>query len=125
MNNVIMVPRMTYAIELQHNKFYVGITYNVNQRIAEHMQGHGARWTRLHKPTGTILSVQVGDEERATTLKLMREKGWQNVRGSVWTKIDMSYPPHELIIQKESAKNDKEEEVGVATAKRPRTRSTT
>lgn len=111
---------MTYAIELAHNKFYVGITYNVNQRIAEHMQGHGARWTRLHKPTGNILSVQIGDEERNTTLKLMREKGWQNVRGSVWTKIEMSYPPHELVVKQKADDSNNN-----ASCKRPRTRSST
>ena len=96
MNHVIMVPRMTYVLELVHGKFYVGITYNVNQRVAEHMQGQGARWTRLHKPTGKIISVTVGDKEKELTLKMMREKGWQNVRGAGWTNIDMAYPPREL-----------------------------
>ena len=96
MNDVILVPRLTYVLELTHSKWYVGITYNVNQRVAEHMQGHGARWTRLHKPTGKIISVAIGDHEKSTTLRMMREKGWQNVRGSSWTKVDMGYPPREL-----------------------------
>ena len=96
MNHVIMVPRMTYVLELVRGKYYVGITYNINQRIAEHMQGQGARWTRLHKPTGKILSVTVGDKEKELTLQMMKEKGWQNVRGSSWTQIDMAYAPQEL-----------------------------
>ena len=96
MNDVICVPKLTYALELRGNKFYVGITYNLNQRIAEHTQGDGAKWTRLHKPTGKILGVRVGDHEKEMTLSLMRDKGWQNVRGAGWTKIDMYNKPKEL-----------------------------
>ena len=98
MNNVICVPRLTYALELRNGKFYVGITYNLNQRIAEHTQGDGAKWTRLHKPTGRILAVRVGDFEKELTLEFMRNKGWKNVRGGGWTKVDMYSAPHELAL---------------------------
>ena len=97
LDNVLLVPKMTYAIECAENKFYVGITYNVNHRIAEHLQGKGAKWTRLYKPTGKIVSVQIGNKEKETTLALMRENGWQNVRGAGWCRIDMKNPPKEFV----------------------------
>ena len=96
MESILLVSRMTYVLQLADGKFYVGMTYNLNQRYAEHIQGRGAKWTRLHRPV-RILSVEVGDLEYEVTLRLMREKGWQNVRGSKYCKIDMTAPPPELL----------------------------
>lgn len=91
-----MVPKVTYVLELSEKKRYVGTTYNFNNRFAQHIQGQGARWTRIHKPTGNVLSIEIGDFERERTLHHMREIGWENVRGGPWCKIDMANPPKEL-----------------------------
>lgn len=87
-----MVPRVTYVLECEGGHYYVGMTWNLNMRIAEHMQGLGAKWTRLHKPK-KIINVLIGDRERDTTLHMMMEKGWRKVRGSSWCQIDMRGPP--------------------------------
>ena len=92
----LMIPRMTYVLALRDNKYYVGITWNLNHRYAEHMQGRGARWTRMHQPV-KILSVEPGDHENDTTIRLMREKGWQNVRGGKYCQLQMPAPPPELL----------------------------
>lgn len=91
MDSLIVSP-LTYALELEEGKYYVGITYNLNLRVAQHYCGSGSKWTRLYKPK-RIINVMVGNRERDTTLELMREKGWQNVRGGPWCKADLKHPP--------------------------------
>ena len=88
---------LLYVLELEHGKFYVGVTQNLNIRYYQHYSGFGAKWTRLHKPV-RILQVMPGGEakEREVTLKLMREHGWENVRGGPWCKVDMKRPPEAL-----------------------------
>lgn len=91
MNSLIVTP-LTYALELEEGKFYVGITYNLNLRVAQHFCGAGSKWTRIYKPK-RIMTVTIGNHERETTLQLMKEKGWQNVRGSAWCAVDLKHPP--------------------------------
>jgi hypothetical protein len=91
----IQLPVLTYVLNLENNKYYVGKTFNLNLRVAQHMEARGARWTKLHKPVG-IYKVLVGDVERQTTLDVMTEMGWENVRGGGWCQVDMKYPPKAL-----------------------------
>lgn len=39
-----------YVLELENGCFYIGITYDVNRRFSEHIQGLGANFTRNNKP---------------------------------------------------------------------------
>lgn len=45
-------PYWLYALRLEHKKYYVGFTgkHNPYDRIMEHVEGQGAKWTQLHKP---------------------------------------------------------------------------
>jgi hypothetical protein len=36
------------------------------------------------------------EKEREVTLALMREVGWENVRGGPWTRLKMNRPPSDL-----------------------------
>ena len=87
-----MTPLLTYVLQLENNKYYVGISWNLNLRIAEHLQGLGSKWTRMHKPK-RIINVIIGNRERDTTLHMMMEKGWQNVRGASWCQVELTVPP--------------------------------
>ena len=87
---------LTYVLVLEDNKYYVGKSSSLNIRIGSHWTGCGARWTRLHKPV-CIKCVHVGDKEKELTLAMMREHGWENVRGHAWCKVDMNNPPKELM----------------------------
>jgi hypothetical protein len=76
-------------------KYYVGTTYNLNLRYAQHECGEGGKWTRRHKPIGVlkILPNSCIDVENSKTLEYMKLYGWENVRGGYWCKIDMKNPP--------------------------------
>jgi len=39
-----------YVILCEDGSFYTGYTKNVNSRLRLHMNGKGARYTRMHKP---------------------------------------------------------------------------
>ena len=86
---------LTYVLELQDGKYYVGITSSLNTRLGAHWSGQGSKWTRLHKPV-KIMNVILGDKERETTLLMMKGYGWQNVRGSSWCRVDLKSPPPAL-----------------------------
>jgi predicted GIY-YIG superfamily endonuclease len=77
-----------YVLELTDGFIYVGKSKNIPKRIAQHMAGRGARFTRIFKPTGKVLprlgSIQceLGDAaERDETLRQMYKYGVDRVRG--------------------------------------------
>ena len=81
-----ITPKVTYVLELEHDKFYVGSTYDFNRRLGEHIMGiYGSKFCRLYKPV-RIVGVYKGDCEKEKTLQFMHIKGYQNVRGSDWWK---------------------------------------
>lgn len=83
---------LTYVLELEDGKFYVGVSSNLNVRFGSHWTGHGARWTRKHRPIG-IHKVILGNKEKEVTLSMMKERGWENVRGYSWCQVDLKQPP--------------------------------
>ena len=82
-----------YVLELQGGKFYVGYTTNICRRIAEHFMGLGAMWTKKHKPLRCLSCVEGGRPlENAITAQLMVQKGYQNVRGAGFCKVEQNEP---------------------------------
>jgi predicted GIY-YIG superfamily endonuclease len=79
-----------YTLKLQGDDpvefyVYVGSCYNLNQRLAQHMSGVGARFTREHSIID-IISVQMIDGDAITaenerTLELIEQYGSERVRG--------------------------------------------
>jgi predicted GIY-YIG superfamily endonuclease len=91
----ILINPILYVLQLENNKYYIGITMNLNMRIAQHFSGEGSKWTKLHKPI-TIVEIQIKNIteqlENEITLFYMRKYGWQSVRGGSYTKIDLKKP---------------------------------
>ena len=86
----------TYVLELEDNKYYVGMTCNLNLRLLEHFTGeYSAKWTSKYKPI-RLQEVHIGNIERVVTLKYMLKYGFKNVRGAGWCRIEMKNPPKAL-----------------------------
>lgn len=83
---------LTYALILEEEKYYCGFSTNLNQRLAQHIQGKGAKWTSLYPVVG-LLEVRLGNVEKDMTLEYMNNFGWENCRGYSWCSIDMDKPP--------------------------------
>src|SRR5690242_17506106 len=87
-----------YVLQLENGKYYVGYTEKpIYERINEHKNNRGAKWTKLHKYVATLMQ-KPGDTklETVTTLEMMAKFGWQNVRGGTYTKINMTNMPPDL-----------------------------
>jgi predicted GIY-YIG superfamily endonuclease len=89
---------VVYALLLEGENFYVGITRDLDRRLSEHFSGKGSEWTKLHKPMGLIETWKNAApiEERNITLAYMEKYGWWRVRGARWTQRNMRNPPKEL-----------------------------
>lgn len=90
--------RGIYVLKLEDDRYYVGSSENIDRRIARHMNGRGAVWTRLHPPVEVADTMEVNDPERRKkferyrTLHLMKEVGWEKVRGGGWTQRNLKCP---------------------------------
>ena len=80
-----------YILELENNKYYVGVSNNHERRIERHMNGNGSEWTKLYKPIRIIDTheKQSQFDEDNTTKQLMIEYGIENVRGGSYCKIEL------------------------------------
>ena len=85
----VTVSPLLYVLKLENNKYYVGTTYNLNIRYAQHLQGHGAKWTRLHKPI-SIIEVRIpatSGLENSVVKEYFDKFGKENVRGGSWCQV--------------------------------------
>ena len=64
------MPYYVYVILCEGGSFYTGYTKNVKSRLRLHMNGKGARYTRMHKPRELVYTEQF--ESRAEAMR--REK---------------------------------------------------
>lgn len=60
-----------YVLELQHGYYYIGITFDVSKRLAEHSAGLGANFTRAHKPIRVVetFSCETDDKDIAQQIE--------------------------------------------------------
>ncbi len=89
------VSSVVYVLMLERGKYYVGKTKNIDARVAAHLNGEGAAWTRRHHLIRRIRRVtrEEGSPhsiELAETIHLMRQVGIENVRGSQFSEIVLS-----------------------------------
>jgi len=85
---------MLYVLRLEDDKYYIGYTSNISERITSHFSGGGGTWTQRYKPIEVIETIQGGKiEERNLTLQYMRKFGWENVRGGGWSAVVLKGKP--------------------------------
>ena len=90
-----------YAIKLDDGKFYVGITARADpiKRIQQHINGEGAKWTKLHEPVEVLEIQDLGiiswEEAKAIehnwTADYVYRYGMKNVRGGYITYTGKVY----------------------------------
>ena len=73
----IVVEPLVYCLELEDDKYYIGMTYNFNLRYAQHECGEGNKWCRKYKPIGVIEIIPNAwsDIENAKTKEYMEKYG--------------------------------------------------
>lgn len=84
-----------YTLELEDGYYYVGKTTNPHRRFNQHFNKKGSEWTKLHSPiqiveqeSFTVSSIKEEERwENHQTIKMMKAKGWQKVRGGDWCSI--------------------------------------
>lgn len=83
---------VVYILELENNKWYIGKTHNPTFRINDHFASNGSEWTKTHKPiklTELIKNCDDYDEDKYT-IKYMKEKGIDNVRGGSFCALNLN-----------------------------------
>ena len=79
-----------YVLKLSEGKYYVGYTENIYNRLCQHFDGEGSKYTKIYPPINVIKIIPHGSEtiEKLVTLEMMKKYGRQNVRGGPWTSFD-------------------------------------
>jgi len=81
-----------YVLQLEHNKFYVGRTANLDKRINDHVLGYGSEWTKRFRVLNLIeyhILNDVFDEDKYVK-KYMNMYGIDNVRGGTYSTTVLS-----------------------------------
>ncbi len=74
-----------YVIECEDGSFYKGFTEDLPRRWKEHQNGHGADWTRQHKPKQVYYWEECASLESA----IAREKYLKSGSGREWFKQEV------------------------------------
>jgi hypothetical protein len=106
----LVVQPCVYVLKLECDKYYIGITYNINLQYAQHLSGIGAKWTRLYKPLCILEIIIPGTIDIATRLfdsyKLLY--GDSNVSSdSVKDVVDIEKDNKSLVMTNDSSSTSK------------------
>lgn len=52
------MPYYVYIIQCEGNSFYTGYTRNLNSRMRLHLNGKGARYTKMHRPEKVVYTEE-------------------------------------------------------------------
>ena len=104
-----------YVLKLRQNKYYIGKTKSPINRLDDHCNFGGSKWTQKYNPVEIIEVIPNCEDsyENEKTLEYMVKYGWENVRGGSWCKVNMSGPPSCLI------ESEEEEEIVCYRCGRP------
>ena len=78
-----------YVLKLEEDKYYVGITRDLDERLSSHKEGEGARWTALYPPVEVLFVRSYSTRRKALKAEndatLILAKHGKDVRGGRWT----------------------------------------
>ena len=81
-----------YILKCKNDKYYVGKSDNIKNRLLEHSNKMGSVWTQIHKPIDVKETIETDDpyDEDKYVIKYMDKYGIDNVRGGSYSKIKLS-----------------------------------
>lgn len=80
-----------YVLQLSSGKYYVGKTKNIFNRLLQHKQNKGSKWTRKFSVLNLrYLFYSNEDLENSLTLVVMKKYGVTNVRGGKWVREELT-----------------------------------
>src|SRR5262245_57709592 len=81
-----------YVLLLEDRRVYVGRTESPRARVAAHLSGDGAAYTKLYKPVDLLDFVENADkfDEDKYVLRYMEKYGVDNVRGGSYAQLVLS-----------------------------------
>jgi putative endonuclease len=82
-----MAPYYVYIIRCEGNSFYTGYTKNVRSRFRLHLNGKGARYTKMHKPKDLVYVEEFDTRSEA----MKREKKIKKLDHGQKTRLTASY----------------------------------
>jgi predicted GIY-YIG superfamily endonuclease len=88
-----------YVIKQEGDRYYIGVTNNIEKRYNEHMIGNGSIWTKRYKP----ISIERSEikrykyEEDIMTLEYMNKYGINNVRGGSFCQMILTNEEKKVI----------------------------
>jgi len=97
-----------YILKCEDDKYYVGKTCKISERIEDHLFGEGSSWTKRYKPI-TVEDIKINcdkyDEDKFVLI-YMEKYGIDNVRGGTYSSIELSEIQKEYIQKQITAAND-------------------
>jgi len=82
-----MTPYYVYIILCEGDNFYTGYTKNVKSRLRMHINGKGARFTKMHKPKDLVYVEEFSSRSEA----MKRERRIKKLNHSQKAKMARSY----------------------------------
>ena len=81
-----------YILKLEDNKYYVGKTNNLSNRLKDHKTNNGSLWTQKYKPIDIYKIYEDCDDfdEDKYTIMYMEQFGIINVRGGSFSQIKLN-----------------------------------
>jgi len=96
-DNLDITKNYIYVLKLIEDRYYVGRTSNILNRIEQHFTGYGgAIYTKKYKPIKVIEIIEElsKEDERNKTLEIMKKYGWEKVRGAGWCSLEIKKPDY-------------------------------
>ena len=83
---------VVYVLRLKDDKYYVGITQNMENRYDQHKRGKGPEWTKLYPPIEIVEQRYnaSGLDEEVVTKEYMMKYGIDNVRGAQYSQVNLN-----------------------------------
>ena len=99
-----------YILKCKNGKYYVGTTkLDVTIRLAQHMKGRGAAWTKKHKPLfieKELNNCDTYDEDKWTKI-YMDKYGIKNVRGGSYSQMELPIESIKILEREVNHANNK------------------